>query len=178
MVEFVVERDSTISQINAAKSVHPILDMLATKHIENTSGHCSPAKIGQIAVRSKMTVPVTFHFKNKETVSMEELRDMDNVTMPSYPEGGQQGLLMFLAKNTKYPKSAREMGHEGRVATRFVIVKDGSIVDAQVVRSSGYPELDAEAIRVISSMPKRNPGTLNGRPIRVRFTLPVMFRGK
>ena len=76
----------------------------------------------------------------------------------------------------KYPEEAQKLGIQGRVICQFVVNKDGSIVDVEVVRSSGDPLLDNEAIRVIRSMPKWKPGKQRGKPIRVKYTLPVNFR--
>ena len=94
--------------------------------------------------------------------------------MPEFP-GGQAALMQYLAKNIKYPTIAQENGTQGRVIVQFVVNKDGSIVDAKVVRSVD-PYLDKEALRVINTMPKWNPGMQRGKPVRVKFTVPVMFR--
>jgi protein TonB len=96
-------------------------------------------------------------------------------SMPEFP-GGQQELFKYLAENVKYPVIAQENGIQGRVICQFVVNKDGSIVDVQAVRSSGEPSLDKEAIRVIKSMPKWKPGKQRGKPVRVKYTVPVNFR--
>ena len=83
--------------------------------------------------------------------------------------------MQYLNKNIKYPVIAQEQGVQGRVIVQFVVNKDGSIVDAQVVRSVD-PYLDKEAIRVINTMPKWTPGKQRGKPVRVKFTVPVAFR--
>ena len=96
-------------------------------------------------------------------------------SMPEFP-GGQQALFKYLAENVKYPVIAQENGIQGRVICQFVVNKDGSIVDVVAVRSSGEPSLDKEAIRVIKSMPKWKPGKQRGKPVRVKYTVPVNFR--
>ena len=96
-------------------------------------------------------------------------------TMPEFP-GGQQALFKYLSENVKYPVIAQENGIQGRVICQFVVNKDGSIVDVEVVRSGGDPSLDKEAVRVIKSMPKWKPGKQRGKPVRVKFTLPVNFK--
>ena len=96
-------------------------------------------------------------------------------SMPEFP-GGQQALFKYLADNVKYPVIAQENGIQGRVICQFVVNKDGSIVDVVAVRSSGEPSLDKEAIRVIQSMPKWKPGKQRGKPVRVKYTVPVNFR--
>jgi protein TonB len=81
----------------------------------------------------------------------------------------------FLSKNVKYPVVAQELGVQGRVICQFVVNKDGSIDEVEVVRSIDT-NLDKEAVRVIKSMPNWKPGKQNGKPVRVRFTLPVNFK--
>ena len=95
--------------------------------------------------------------------------------MPEFP-GGQQALFKYLSENVKYPVIAQENGIQGRVICQFVVNKDGAIVDIEVVRSSGDASLDKEAIRVIKSMPKWKAGKQRGKPVRVKYTLPVNFK--
>ena len=94
--------------------------------------------------------------------------------MPSFP-GGDAALFKYLSDNVKYPVIAQENGVQGRVICQFVVNRDGTIVDVEVVRSVD-PSLDKEAIRVIKSMPKWSPGQQRGKPVRVKYTLPVNFR--
>ena len=94
--------------------------------------------------------------------------------MPEYP-GGMQECMKFLSKNIKYPQISQENGTQGRVVVQFVVNKDGSIVDPVVVRGVD-PYLDKEALRVIAMMPKWKPGKQRGKPVRVKYTVPVMFR--
>ena len=96
-------------------------------------------------------------------------------TMPEFP-GGQQALFKYLSENVKYPVIAQENGIQGRVICQFVVNRDGSIVDVEVVRSGGDPSLDKEAIRVIKSMPKWKPGKQRGKAVRVKYTVPVNFK--
>ena len=84
-------------------------------------------------------------------------------------------LMQYLSDNIQYPVVAQENGVQGRVIVQFVVERDGSITDVKVVRSVD-PSLDKEAVRVVKSMPKWAPGKQNGQPVRVRFTLPVLFR--
>ena len=96
-------------------------------------------------------------------------------TMPEFP-GGQQALFKYRSENVKYPVIAQENGIQGRVICQFVVNKDGSIVDVEVVRSGGDASLDKEAVRVIKSMPKWKPGKQRGKAVRVKYTVPVNFR--
>jgi protein TonB len=94
--------------------------------------------------------------------------------MPTFP-GGQTELMAYLGKNIKYPTIAQENGTQGRVIIQFVVERDGSISDVHVARGVD-PYLDKEAVRVVKSMPKWLPGKQNGKAVRVKFTVPVMFR--
>lgn len=94
--------------------------------------------------------------------------------MPEYP-GGMSEFMKFIAQNIKYPADALQGKVEGRVIARFVVCKDGSISDIEIMRSVS-PSLDAEAVRVLKLMPKWKPGRQRGRAVPVKFTVPVTFR--
>ena len=94
-------------------------------------------------------------------------------TMPYFP-GGNVLMLKYLADNIKYPASAVKAKKQGRVIVGFIVQKDGSITHAKIVRSID-PELDAEALRVVKGMPKWTPGTQLGKPVSVKYALPVKF---
>lgn len=93
---------------------------------------------------------------------------------PEFP-GGTNALYDYLRKNMKYPAICRESGITGRVIVSFTVNKDGSIVDVEVVKGV-HPQMDKEAVRVVSAMPKWKPGEQRGKPVRCRFNLPVNFR--
>lgn len=94
--------------------------------------------------------------------------------MPEFP-GGLNACLKFLADHVAYPKEAAEKKIQGRVIVQFVVMKDGSIANARVLRAVD-PLLDAEALRVIGLMPKWKPGTQRGQAVNVKFTMPITFR--
>ena len=94
-------------------------------------------------------------------------------TFPQFP-GGHIALFEYLSKNIKFPKSKENEDVKVRVVTSFTVEKDGSITDAKIVRSQGEA-FDNEALRVINGMPKRNPGTQNGKAVSVKYTLPITF---
>ena len=94
--------------------------------------------------------------------------------MPQFP-GGLSEAMKFLAKNIKYPVEAQQAKIEGRVIVRFVVGRDGSVSNVEVVRGVS-PELDAEAVRVVSLMPKWIPGKQRGKAVAVKYTMPIMFR--
>ena len=93
---------------------------------------------------------------------------------PEFP-GGMAELMKYLQKNIRYPKVCKEQGLQGRVIVQFVVNTDSTISDVKVVKPVN-PHFDQEALRVVKAMPKWKPGTQHGKPVRVRFTLPVTFR--
>mgnify|MGYP004712969033 CR=1 FL=1 len=114
--------------------------------------------------------------KNKaqaDTTKKKKYWDCIPETMPYFP-GGQELLLKYLAANIKYPASAVKAKKQGRVIVTFIVQKDGSITHAKIARSIN-PELDAEALRVVKGMPKWTPGTQLGKPVSVKYVLPVKF---
>ena len=116
------------------------------------------------------TVAMAQH--NRGNAGMDKVYDVVEV-MPQFP-GGQVELFNFLSDNVKYPADAEKKKIEGRVIATFVVDKDGSITDAEIVRSV-YPSLDAEALRVINAMPKWVPGRQSGKAVRVKYTVPLTF---
>lgn len=94
--------------------------------------------------------------------------------MPEFP-GGMAACLQHLARNIKYPTTAQKEGTQGKVIVQMVIEKDGSVDHVSIVRSIS-PELDAEAARVVKSMPKWKPATVKDKTVRCRYTVPVTFK--
>lgn len=94
--------------------------------------------------------------------------------MPTFP-GGEKKMLEYVAKNVKYPQLAKEVGTQGRVFVSFIVEKDGSITNVTILRGIGSG-CDEEAIRVVKSMPKWNPGLQCGRAVRVSCNLPINFK--
>lgn len=130
----------------------------------------STEETGQ-AMEIKYVAPTVEEEEDPEEQTIFEVVEQ----MPEFPNGGMAGLMQYLSKNIKYPTIAQENGTQGRVTVQFVVNKDGSIVDAKVLRGVD-PYLDKEALRVINSMPKWKPGMQRGKPVRVKYTVPVMFR--
>ena len=121
----------------------------------------------QAAEKKVKTKPQT------DTTKKKRYWDCIPETMPYFP-GGQELLLKYLAANIKYPASAVKAKKQGRVIVTFIVQKDGSITHAKIARSID-PELDAEALRVVKGMPKWTPGTQLGKPVSVKYVLPVKF---
>lgn len=113
----------------------------------------------------------------KTVVSQKSQKVFDVVEqMPEYP-GGTAALYEYLMENVKYPEDAEKQKVEGRVIASFVVETDGSITDVNAVKQV-FPSLDREAVRLLEAMPKWVPGKQNGKVVRVRYTVPVVFKLK
>jgi protein TonB len=93
--------------------------------------------------------------------------------MPSFP-GGEEELYNFIANNIKYPDLAKKAGITGKVIVEFIVSEDGKIIEPKVVKGIGYG-CNEEAIRIIKLMPKWIPGKQDGKPIKVKLLLPIIF---
>lgn len=110
----------------------------------------------------------------KTVVSQSKQNVYDVVEqMPEFP-GGMPAMIEFLQTNLNYPKDAKKQKVGGRVLVMFVVETDGSMSNVRVAKKV-FPSLDAEALRVVKAMPKWNPGKEKGKPVRVNFTLPIVF---
>lgn len=144
------------------------------------STYGNEGKNGVIIIKTKPSYKGSIHVsKAVQPSSFDNKKGDDEVFMvvevqPEFP-GGMQALMQYLADNIKYPVEAQRNGTQGRVITNFVINKNGSITDINIVRGID-PLLDAEAIRVISNMPNWKPGQQRGENVKVRYTLPVVYK--
>lgn len=93
--------------------------------------------------------------------------------MPEFP-GGDEARMLFLSKNIKYPRSAKEDGIQGNVYATFVVEKDGTLSDIKILRGLSS-DINAEVIRVINLFPKWNPGKQRGKVVRVQYSMPFRF---
>jgi protein TonB len=93
--------------------------------------------------------------------------------MPEFP-GGEKALYEWIGKNIKYPQKAMEANKSGTVRVSFVVNEDGSISNVEVPKPIGF-DMDKEAIRVVSGMPKWAPGKMNGKAVKVLFKIPIQF---
>lgn len=176
-VSFFVEADGSLSDICVVGGLNEQLDDEAIRLVSGMPKWI-PATISGRQWRYFVTIPIAF-----DNMNMVVTRKDDNASNQAYmvvedfPEfpGGNEALLDFLRRNIKYPTIARENNIQGRVIVTFVVNRDGSISDAEVVKGVS-PVLDREALRVISTMPHWKPGMQRGKPVRVKYTVPVIFR--
>ena len=165
----VIKKDELVKEENQVKQMDKLDEKVAvgTENKEGTKDRLAEAVRSDIAVAAPPPPPAPKpEVSNKVFDVVEE--------MPHFP-GGAAALQAFLSSNTKYPVVAQENGVQGRVIVSFVVERDGSITDVKVVRSVD-PSLDREATRVVKSMPRWSPGKQNGSAVRVKYTVPVVFR--
>lgn len=189
-VQFVVEKDGSISNVSALRGVEPDLDKEAMRVIREMPKWKPGMQRGEL-VRVRYTVPVVFRLSEPTANAIQ-----DSVTlvvasgvaknklqeeayevveqMPQFP-GGFAEMMKYLAYNIRYPSESQKNGAQGRVIVQVIIDAEGRVTNTRVVKNID-PYLDAEAIRVVSSMPKWIPGVQDGKPVNVKFLIPVMFR--
>ncbi len=165
----VIKKDELVKEENQVKQMDKLDDKVAvgTENKEGTKDRTVEAVRSEIAVAAPPPPPAP-----KPEVATKVFDVVEE--MPSFP-GGQGALMSYLASNIKYPVVAQENGVQGRVIVSFVVERDGSISDVKVARSVD-PSLDREAQRVVKGMPKWKPGKQNGSAVRVKYTVPVVFR--
>ncbi len=165
----VIKKDELVKEENQVKQMDKLDDKVAvgTENKEGVKDRTVEAVRNDIAVAAPPPPPAP-----KPEVATKVFDVVEE--MPSFP-GGQGALMSYLASNIKYPVVAQENGVQGRVSVSFVVERDGSISDVRVARSVD-PSLDREAQRVVKSMPRWKPGKQNGSAVRVKYTVPVVFR--
>ncbi len=169
----------TTSTVNAQGEFHIVTSPQASILFEHAKGDgsmlmrwCTPEFLAQMDSKNMVIglIPANITHSAADDEIYEVVENM-----PRFPNGGMQALMQYLNENIRYPEAATKAGVQGRVTVQFIVDKDGSIDDVKILRSVN-PDLDAEAIRVIKTMPRWEPGTHKGKPVRVKYTVPVMFR--
>ena len=198
IVQFVVEKDGSITNVKILRSVDPELDKEAVRVVSAMPKWKPGTQRGE-AVRVRFTVPVMFRLtEDKTPVKYAPIENKINELvvvgyapegttvpeegtifevveqMPEYP-GGMPAMMEFISKNIKYPAAAQQAKIQGRVTIQFIVNTEGNIINPRVLRSAD-PLLDAEAIRLTTIMPKWKPGMQRGQAVNVKYTVPIMFR--
>jgi TonB family protein len=187
LVSFIVEKDGSLADVKIERSLGSGTDE-ETIRVLKLSKKWNPGMEGAKPVRVKYNIPVKFALaggKSKastaNTVASTNTVVEDNtvynfVSMenpPKYP-GGLDKLYKFLGENIKYPTEAKENKIQGKVLVSFTVLKDGALADLKVVRKLGYGT-DEEAIRVLKLSQKWEPGHQNGKPVNVKYNIPISF---
>ena len=143
---------------------------LAVSVFANTTDMSSMAKAVNTTANSIST--------NNMQTKQSDIKTADDVeVMPEF-KGGNKAMMDFLMMNMKYPESAAKAKQQGRAVVGFVVGKDGTINDVYIVKSTGYDVLDNEAMRVVKSMPAWEPGKQKGKPVNVKYFVPITFKLK
>lgn len=206
-VSFIIEKDGSVSNVKIVKSFSHSIDTLTINAIKNMPPWL-PGRVKGNSVRVKYLLPVefwqekneflapkstneavtTFHTvaagKNNivaDTAYNKTLDGSDEVytiveNSPSFP-GGQDALKQYISDNLRFPQILKELSIQGTVYITFIVEKDGNISNAGILKGI-HPYADAEALRIINSMPAWKPGMQGGRPQRIRMNIPVKFSYK
>jgi TonB family protein len=164
------KKSNAAGHIKYALFVLPAFALLVAGNIS-----CSQGASEKQDAKEEVVAPVSPEAKEApaDSTAKEEVF-MVAEQMPEYP-GGMKEMLKFLQENVKYPVNAIKNNVQGRVIVQFVVEKDGTLTEFKVARSVD-PDLDAEALRVLQTMPKWKPGMQKGQVVRVKFTVPVSFK--
>lgn len=199
IVSYIINKSGKVTDAKIEKSVSPSLDAEALR-VVNSMPNWTPGKQRGLAVNVKYNTPVLFRLQGNQSnpATATEMPGSNDIVvvgyagnpattpqigtqvytavdeMPKFP-GGEKALLQFLRDNVKYPEAEAKKGIQGRVICSFTITKEGKIANPKVVRGID-PALDAEAIRVIESMPDWTPGKQKGKLVNVKYTVPINFR--
>lgn len=186
-VSFVIEKDGSVNEVKVMRGIGGGCDEEAVRVIKEMPKWKPGMQKGK-PVRVNYMMPIFFKLddgqpakstKNEESSKPDMKPDKNGVyqiveEMPQFP-GGEKALMEYIAKNLTYPQEARDKGVEGRVFIGMVIEKDGSVSNVKVLRGISQ-ECDAEAVRVISSLPKWKPGKMKGEPVQVSYQIPINFK--
>ena len=143
---------------------------LAVSVFASNTGVSSMAKAANTTANSIST--------NNMQTKQSDIKTADDVeVMPEF-KGGNKAMMEFLMMNMKYPQAAAKAKQQGRAVVGFVVRKDGTVSDVHITKSAGYAVLDEEAMRVVKAMPAWEPGKQKGKPVNVKYFVPITFRLK
>ena len=181
-IQFVIEKDGSVSNVKVLKRIGGGCDEEAVRVVKAMPKWKPGIQKGK-PVRVSYNLPLNFKLDEEykpvkgETKADEKIYDTPE-TMPEYP-GGMEGLRNYISENLTVPEKYQNMESkaEYRVIVRFVVDKDGSITDVEVPKPEpAKKDLNDEAVRVVKGMPKWKPGTMNGKPVKVKYMLPILFK--
>jgi len=177
ILRFVVNTKGMVEDVVVLKGVHPLLDAEAIRVVNQLSGWLPGAQGGK-PVNVWYMVPVNFSL-TPETRGVKAPEPFGKAPfvnpeqMPQFP-GGPQAMFLAIADRSQYPEEAKKQKQQGRVLVRFIVTSEGKVKDP-IVTESVYPLLDAEAIRVVGTLPDFKPGMQGGKPVDAYFTVPITF---
>ena len=168
IVQFVVNVDGSISNLSIKESISDDLNIEAIRVIESMP-NWSPAEMDGKKVKALFSLPIVFTLSKGPSTEL--------LSKQAEFVGGNEKLFTYIGKNVTYPDAAKQDNTEGTVFIRFSITEKGNIQDAKVLRGVSL-EIDAEAIRVINSMPDWTPAEMDGKSVLTQMTLPIAFKLK
>lgn len=190
LASFVVDKDGSLTDIKIDRSLGSGTDEEAIRVLK-ASKRWNPGLLNGKAVKVKYNMPIKFvlagkNAKKTNTITAPDpIKHKENVAEggvysftslknpPTYP-GGFAELYKFLGANIKYPTEAKDNKIQGKVLVSFVVQKDGSLADIKVERKLGYGT-DEEAVRVLKLSKSWDPGMLDGKPVKVKYNIPISF---
>ncbi|WP_223653761.1 energy transducer TonB [Hymenobacter psoromatis] len=204
-VSFVVEKNGSVGEVKVVHSVAPLLDAEAVRVIQSAP-RWTPAHQRGVAVRQRVTAPVSFVLAPGSGETVEVPTNLTASTQPlppgavaaapgttsvigttangtaiirpeksAQPVGGNVAFFSWIAANQRYPDLARKRHMQAKVPVEFTVQPDGSLTDVRVVQKHGSG-MDEEAVRLIKASPKWEPALYQGRPIKQKMQLPVIFQ--
>ena len=150
------------------------LKMVFTAHLAIILALVISISISEKVIAQEVDKEKTIQVSGSENIVQEDSIYKVLDPMPGFP-GGEDARIKFLVKNMKYPEKARKEGIHGRVFVSFVIEKNGETSNIKLLRGIGGG-CDEEAMRVVSIMPRWEPGLHEGKPVRVQFNMPFSFK--
>jgi TonB family protein len=164
--------------LSLASSFHDGLILKRLNAMKQQAKNVSPWKLAALSVLCTLLLIVFACTEDMDPQANEPTADgevFSKVEEQPYPIGGMDVFYQYIGQEMKYPLQARRMGIEGKVFVEFVVEKDGSLSQVKALKGIGAG-CDAEAVRVVQNAPHFNPGTQRGKPVRVKMTLPVIFK--
>ncbi|MFD2721224.1 energy transducer TonB [Hymenobacter monticola] len=195
-VSFIVEKTGTVNEVKVEKPLSPELDAEAIRLIKSAPKWTPARHHRNEVVRQRVVVPVSFVMSPGSTVTVgaaskerpiltsaadiaasanPNVRPVVAPDRPTQPVGGTQAFFDWIEKNQKYPLLAKQRKIQGKVMVEFMVQPDGSLTDVRVARKMGSG-LDEEALRLIKAAPKWEPAMFQGKPIKQKMLLPVLFQ--
>ncbi len=171
-VQFVVNQEGGIEQVKVTRGVDPALDAEAVRVI-SSQPKWTPGENSGHKVKVQFTIPISFKLDTQKELG-ENMVFFKVEKMPKFP-GGDEAIKKYINDHVKYPDAAKKAGIAGRVFVQFVVDTDGSVIDPKIIRGVDA-DLNNEALRVISGLPKWEPGSQRGVLVKVAFTVPINFQ--
>ena len=178
-IEFVIEKDGSVSNVNVMRSVGGGCDDEAVRVVK-AMPKWKPGLMKGKPVRVHYVLPINFKLEEGATTTKktdEKIYDTPE-TMPEFP-GGMEAMIKYMQENINMPEKYKDMDTKAtyRVMVKFVVESDGSVTEVETVKPEpSKQDLNDEAVRVVKGMPKWKPGTMDGKPVRVRYMLPVTYK--